>query len=607
MKKRIISIVMVFVLAVSVGIPALAAGYTDLNGHWAKEYMLDLAEKGYMTGNDNAMRPDAKITASETLVLLSRFYRPSEAENTLIQSDYQTIVTENVSSTYSWAFKELAVCLAAGIVTEAELKSMDLGIEMKKEQLSFYLIRALQLTTEAETLSNAALTFKDAAQISAGCRGAVAKLVELKIVGGDDLGQFLPQSSVTRAIAATMVSRALEYLENNNKTLVVEAYSGLVRLEGIIDAVGAARLDVRTFDGLVREYTVPASAQVTVNGTAKALNALYTGCSAVVSLKNGTVSKIAISQDADTAWVQGTVSSVSLTTTANKLYVRNLSTGAVTPYVIPTAAVCAREGTSIAPSGIKDTDFVTLKIVKGVVTRADVISGSRELTGVISQIDYGTTVTFKVTDDAGTKYRFLLNISRLPQILRGSTAISIDRLKTGGAVTVMLERCEIATIVSTGTETTLTGELTSISTTKSGTVWVVTPDGGAAVTLTLDENAGVYSGAKAMLLSDIKVGDKVTVVVYNTIITEINLNSSASSSDKVSGGVLAVDATSKVITILTPGGKLVYINISAVVSIISAATGRSVSLSAITADSQIVAYGAYSDSTHFGANSIIIE
>jgi hypothetical protein len=607
MKKRMISIIMVFILAAAVAVPALAAGYTDLNGHWAKEYMLDLAEKGYMTGYDNAMRPDAKITAAETLVLLSRFYKPSEAENALIQSDYQTIVSGNVSPSYTWAYKELAICLAAGIVTESELVSMNLGTEMKKEQLSFYLIRTLQLTSEADALSNAALTFTDAAQISSSCRGSVAKLVALKIVGGNDTGQFLPQSPVTRATAATMVSRALDYLEENNKSLVVEAYSGLSRLEGIIEAVGAARLDIRTFDGLVREYAVPASAQIIVNGTAKALNTVYVGCSAVVSVQNGAVSKIAVSQDTDTVWVQGAVNAVSFTTASNNLYVKNLSTGTVTPYNVPSVATCAREGTSIAPTGIKNTDFITLKIVKGVVTRADVTTGSRELTGVISEITYGSTVTFKMTDATGVKYKFLLNIAHLPQILRGSTAISIDRLKTGGSVTVIIERCEIATIVSTGTETTLTGELTSISTTKSGTVWVVTPDGGAAVTLTLDENASVYSGAKAILLSDIKVGDKVTVVVYNNTITEINLNSAVSSSDKVSGGVLAVDATSKVITILTPNGKLVYINISAVLSIISSATGRSVTLSAITTDSQIVAYGAYSDSTHFSANSIIIE
>ena len=607
MKKRIVSVIMLLVLTLSVSVPALAAGYKDLEGHWAKEYMLDLAEKGFMTGYDNAMRPDANITASETLVLLSRFYKPSDAENALIQSDYQAIVSGSVPASLSWAYKNLAVCLAAGIITESELRSMNLGTEMNKEQLSFYLVRALQLTAEAQALSGASLAFTDAQMISEKYRGSVAKLVGIKIVGGDDAGRFMPQSPVTRAIAATMVSRALDYLNKNNKTLVVEAYSGMSRLEGIITSVGAGKLSIRPFDGLTREYTVSAAAQVTVNGEAKPLNALYVGCSAVVSIKNGAVVKAAISSDADISWVQGAVVSSSASSAARYLYVRDLSTGSTTSHIIPSTAVCGREGTTIDPADIKNTDFVTIKKEKGIVTRVEAASGSRELSGVISEIQYGTTVTFKITDTAGTKYLFLLDINRLPHILRGSTPISIDRLKTGGTVTVITEHGEAATIISTGTETTITGELTSISMTKNGTIWVVTADDGTASSLTLDENASAYSGTKAILISDIKVGDRVSVVVYNNIIIEITLNSSVSSSDKVSGAVLAVDTANKVITILTPNGKLVYINISSLVSLINSATGRSVTLDSITPNLQIVAYGAYSDSTHFNANSIIIE
>ncbi|NLA87789.1 MAG: S-layer homology domain-containing protein [Clostridiales bacterium] len=607
MKKGIISVIMVFVLSITATVPVLAAGYKDLEGHWAKDYMLDLAEKGYLTGSDGAMRPNANITAAETLTLLSRFYKPSDPEFALIQSDYQAIVTESVPASFNWAYKNLAVCLAAGIVTELELKSMSLGAEMKKEQLSFYLVRALQLTEEAQTLSGAALTFTDAELISDSCRGSVAKLVAIKIVGGDDAGRFLPQSSLTRAVAATMISRALDYLKTNSKTLVVESYSGLSRLEGIITSVGAGRLDIRSSDGLTRDYTVPVSARVTVNGAAKALSALYVGFSAVVSVQNGSVVKVEISENADVAWVQGAVNSISSSSTTHYLYIRDLSAGTVTRYTIPAAAVCTRDGTSIAPTAVKDTDFVTLKIEKGFVTRVDATSGSREVSGVVSEISYGTTVTLKITDNAGTRFVFLLDIAAPPQILRGSTPLSIDRLKTGGAVTVMLERCQVATIVSTGTETTRTGELTSISATKSGTVWVITADDGTALSLTVDENAGVYSGSKSILLSDIKIGDRVSVVVYNNVITEINLTGSVTSSDKVTGSVLALDAAKKIVTMLTPTGKLIYINTSSVVTIVGAETGRSAALSSITPDTQIVAYGVYSDSTHFNAKLIIIE
>jgi hypothetical protein len=72
MKKRIVSAILVLFLMVSVSIPALAVEYPDLKGHWAEKYMKDLAERGYLSGSNNGMRPDAQITAVETLALLSR-------------------------------------------------------------------------------------------------------------------------------------------------------------------------------------------------------------------------------------------------------------------------------------------------------------------------------------------------------------------------------------------------------------------------------------------------------------------------------------------------------------------------------------------------------
>jgi hypothetical protein len=50
-----------------------------------------------------------------------------------------------------------------------------------------------------------------------------------------------------------------------------------------------------------------------------------------------------------------------------------------------------------------------------------------------------------------------------------------------------------------------------------------------------------------------------------------------------------------------------YIDTSSVGSIISASTGKSISLGSISAESRFVAYGTYKDSTTFKATSIIIE
>jgi hypothetical protein len=128
-----------------------------------------------------------------------------------------------------------------------------------------------------------------------------------------------------------------------------------------------------------------------------------------------------------------------------------------------------------------------------------------------------------------------------------------------------------------------------------------------AVTLTVDENAGVYHGTTAILRSDIHAGDRVSVVVVGSTITEITLISAVTSADKVSGTVLVVNTTSKTVTILTASGKLVYLDLTSVVSIISAETGRAVSMSSLAANAGLVAYGSYSNSSTFKAVSIVVE
>lgn len=289
------------------------------------------------------------------------------------------------------------------------------------------------------------------------------------------------------------------------------------------------------------------------------------------------------------------------------IYVKDLETGKQTGYKVSSSASITQDGKSVALTSMLYNEFVTLKIQDDAVTQICSVSGDHELSGTISYLEYGTTVTLKVKGTDDVVYCFSLDISALPAIKRGATTISIDRLKTGDAVTVTLNNCAVTLIQETGAENQVTGELTSITTTVNGIVWVLKTDSGSSLTLTIDEDVSVYSGTSEILLSDIQAGDQVTVVVYGNTISEVYLQSAVSSSTKVSGTVLSVDTTNRQITILTSSEKLIYINTASVVSILSAATGKTEALSSITAKDLLVAYGAYSSSSAFTAKSIVIE
>lgn len=608
MKKRFLGVILAIAMAISFSVQAFAASYTDISGHWAEEYLEDLADRGLLTGyQDGTMRPDLNMTTCQLLVLLSRLYSPTTVQKELITEDYGSIVKTTVPTTFSWAYDNLAICLASGILTQSELNTISLSSDIQKEQFALFLTRALQLSDAADALSDSVLSYTDAADISESCRGSVAELASLGIVQGTSDNQFLPQSHISRAVVAAMVSRSLDYLKNNSLTLEIEKYKGYTEAEGIISSVDASTLELCGFDGLTREFIIPSGASVTVNDVSKTITSAYEGEYAKITLKNGTVTGVTIDTDSTAMWVQGTVSSTTSTSSENSITVVNPTTGNTTTYQVSTSATITQDDSTVPLTSVSYEDFVTLMLQGNVVTKIRAASGNDQFSGTISQINYGTTTIFKVLGEDGSVYCFSLDIAALPVIKRGDTVISLDRLKVGDTVSVTRKNFAVSLIQEAGTENEVTGELTSVTTTTSGTNWVITTDSGSTMTLSVDEEVSVYNGSTSILLSDIQVGDTVKVVIYDSTITEIYLQSQMASSTKVSGTVLNVDASNKQITVLTSSNKLIYIKVTSSTTILATSTGKTVSLSSVSSKSSLAAYGSYSSSTVFTATSIVIE
>ncbi|MEA4895208.1 MAG: S-layer homology domain-containing protein [Oscillospiraceae bacterium] len=608
MKKRVLTSIMAITLVISLSVPAFAATYTDLTNHWAKTYMESLATSGYLTGySDGTMKPDKNITYCEALTLLSRLYSFNDLQKDTIEADYGTVVKASVPTTLSWAYTNIEVCLAAGILTESELKSVDLTTAITREQMSVYLIRAVQLTFQADALSGVTLTFADAGSISSACVGSIAELVTIGVVQGDDNNNFSPKSTVTRAVVAAMVYRSLDYIKTKGITLSIAAYAGLSQTEGIIRSVNGSTFEICGFDGLTRSYTLSSTGKVTVNGIAGSLSLTYSNSKATVTTKSGAVTNLAIESATSVDWVQGTVSSISTSSSSGTLTVLKIDTSVVTTYNVPSNAIITRAGATATFTSIVKSDFVTMKLVGDTVSEVYAISGDKTLAGTVSEVKYGTTISLKIEDSTGIMYSFQFAISALPTITRGDATVTIDRIKAGGTVTLTIDDAKVTKIVIEGSANTISGVVTSITTSTGGTAWVIKNSSGTTASYTLDEDVTAYSGTTEISISKIAVGDTVTAEAYEDVITLVKLESSVNSTTKVSGAVLEVNTSTAIVTILTSENKLVYISVRSTASIINAKTGSSFYYSSIPVGSSLVAYGEYADSRNFTAKSIIIE
>lgn len=579
-----------------------AAAYSDLSGHWAEEYMEELAEKGFLSGyEDGTMRPDSTLTICEALVILSRFYPTDDEANAWISYDYGAVLDASLPAALSWARSALGVCLAAGIVKESEIKKLDLRAAAEKEELAVFLVRALRLTAEATSMASAELSFTDAEQITLSYRGYVSVLAKAGIASGDDKGAFGPHQSVTRAMTAAMVSKALAYLKSAGSTLTLPDYQGVTRVEGFLAELGEDFLCLRTYAGPVCRYARGSSAPILVGAAECKLNADYLGCAVTAYIRDGAAVKLATDSAGTYTWVSGSVS-------ASHVSQQDFVSSYVTigeSYYSPLADVAVYLNDKPAAfSSVSASDYAVLKLSGGRISRLYAYSTPITVTGTISRLQYAATVDLRVTDEAGVVWTFPLRISSLPAITHGGTTISLDRLSVDDEVLITMQGSTVKSIALVDTVEYVSGVLTSVLTSADGTQWFLSRADGAEAGYLLEETAGAYNGGAAILPSEVGIGAEVTLSVAGGRVIKIELLAAAPSETKVSGTVLGADSAG-VLTLFS-GGRLVYVETKSAV-LLSAKTGKNVAAADIAENAAATAYGTFSTSNRIAATVVVVE
>ena len=111
--RKLITLIAALALLFTSVVPAFAADFTDLEGHWSKTYMEKLVEKGIMAGYaDKTVKPDKTLTAAEAFFMLANLYELNDQAKEDIYKDYGPVVEKATDIT--WAYKQLAICMAAG-------------------------------------------------------------------------------------------------------------------------------------------------------------------------------------------------------------------------------------------------------------------------------------------------------------------------------------------------------------------------------------------------------------------------------------------------------------------------------------------------------------
>lgn len=218
MKKTIMALViaciMIFssagVFAEPVLISAPADVYGDIGGHWAREAINKVADKGIFSDANGNFQPNKAISRSEFAAMLHKalgiqimYFKATDI------ADYYSDVKNDAS--YASALYDL---VTANIIDYKGKFRPDEALP--RQELVHYAINSLEYMTGGEyaMVMMMPAPFADASDINPAYSNDFVKAQILKLVLGRPDRKFYPEKSATRAEAAAIVYRLVNTLEN---------------------------------------------------------------------------------------------------------------------------------------------------------------------------------------------------------------------------------------------------------------------------------------------------------------------------------------------------------------------------------------------------------
>ena len=206
--KKIIALILSVVLIL--GTTVFAAPFPDIEGHWAEEAITKLYEDKAINGDtDGKFHPDNTVSRAEFLKMVTA----------LVANIFEVKIPELEGKTH-WADKYNNFALSTFLYANYDLKYDEISPAVMSEknydqpikrwEMAYILSNAFRnifmLSGSKEEGINDITTIKE--KYDASISGSITNLVYLDIVTGDEKGNFNPDSSGTKAEAATLINKS---------------------------------------------------------------------------------------------------------------------------------------------------------------------------------------------------------------------------------------------------------------------------------------------------------------------------------------------------------------------------------------------------------------
>lgn len=419
--KKSITMILTLLLLVS-SVPSFGAGPTfkDTSGHWAYNYIEDMAKLGYINGFPGGdFKPDGNLTLMQAISTLSRFTEPTSSEKSNALSGYAYLFNE-LKIEQDWEKEGLAIALYKGMVSEKEVrdakKNNIFNKAINRERVAELLAKSMGLEEVANDIDIVVVNYIDILKTDASKRKYLRVLLDAGVLDPNGKGNkdFQPKANLTRAEMSTLLSKGANYLKKNPiKPVEPEP----VEYEYITDVIKRITKDAGTMlvieNDLEREkgYLIEDKTSITIDGVKSNVDYLSAGQEVKLKIEKGTIIIASIEAFSAEENLSGVAKYVF--NTNNKItleYKVNKEILTKDYYVDSNARIYLNEKLAKLKD-IKDGDLVDLKVKNNIITEIEASSKTKKVRGIIKEItpikdgkDTFYLITVEDKDEISHKY-----------------------------------------------------------------------------------------------------------------------------------------------------------------------------------------------------------
>lgn len=179
--------------------------FNDMNNHvWAREAVEALMKKGIVSGDGNGLfRPSDSITREEFLKMVIEAFG---------LTGYKADISFKDAVSGAWYEKYISAACALNITNGRNSEIFGIGEKVTREEMAVFVQRAAK-AKGLELVSSGENAFADSGDISGYARSAVNSLSQKGIINGMGENLFMPKENSTRAQAAVIIYRAMNFWE----------------------------------------------------------------------------------------------------------------------------------------------------------------------------------------------------------------------------------------------------------------------------------------------------------------------------------------------------------------------------------------------------------